>query len=440
MLNLKNKRVTIIGGKRSGVALAKLVVHYGGRAKISEAGTADSLPEDFKKWAKEKNVIWECGGHTPEFIKDSDVIVLSPGVRHDALPVHWAQEKVLPVLGEIEFAYQFCTKPVIAVTGSNGKTTVTTLISRVINEAGFKATLCGNVGIPFSGEVLNTHRTDYFVIEVSSFQMESLLDQASHFRRRPQNGHILIDGFKPFIAVMLNFSQNHLDRHKDLDEYLTAKKRIFLNQEDTDYAVLNERDSIVRNLASEVKSQVVYFNSSDNDRKLGITNPNFSAVWAVANILEISSEVCQNVFEKFRGIEHRLEWVRAMGGVDFINDSKSTTVASAGWALERMEKPVLMICGGKEKHMDYTVLSPIVRQKVKKMFVIGEARKNIKKAFEGVVDIEECESLDQAVLKAKTSAKAGDCVVLSPMCASFDMFSDYEHRGKVFKEIVNTLK
>ncbi len=439
MVNLKNKKITILGGKRSGMALARLIIRLGGIAKISEQASESSLPEDFRNWAIARNVALEFNGHTQAFIEESDLVVLSPGIRFNAPPVKWAHDRGIAVLGEIEFAAQFCNKPIIAVTGSNGKTTVVTLINKVLQKAGYKSCLCGNVGMPFSEFVLESNKKDFFVLEISSFQLESLLDLNSSFRGNHSNGVLHFQGFKPFIAVVLNFSQNHLDRHKDLEEYFQAKMRIFLNQTSEDFAVLNYQDERLKEYSSQLESKVIFFNSTQNQTAKEIKNPNHSVVIKVAKILGIEESVCQNVFTTFEGVEHRLEVVRSLDGVKYINDSKATTAESGRWALKSIDQPIVMICGGRDKNIDFTVLKDLVKSKVKRMLVIGEAKAKLSQAFEGVVPVEECNSLEDAVLRAKEIAHQGDCVVLTPMCASFDMFLDYEDRGRKFKDIVNKL-
>jgi len=431
-MEIAGKKVTIIGGQRSGMALARLVVCLKGIAKISDQNREESLAQEFKEWATQYNVDLEFNGHTQKFVQDSDLVVISPGVRLDSAPIRWAKENNIPFLGEIEFAAQFCHKPIIAVTGSNGKTTVSTLISKVIENAGLKACLCGNVGFPFSDYVLNLEETDFVVLEVSSFQLESILGSDSPIRKKFD-----IQGFHPFIAVILNFSENHLDRHKDLQEYFMAKKRIILNQGPDDYLVLNYQDKETQKLATQSKSHVVCFNVPDENKIL--INPNHLAVLEVGRVLKIDESCCRAVFQEFKGVEHRLEKVRCLNGVDYINDSKATTAQSALWALENIEQPIVMICGGRDKNIDFTVLADKVRQKVKSMFVIGEARAKIRQAFSELVSLEECEGLEEAVVKAKENSSKGDCVLLSPMCASFDMFKDFEERGRIFKEIVQKL-
>jgi len=272
-------------------------------------------------------------------------------------------------------------------------------------------------------------------LEVSSFQLESILDPSTQIHDGLTGEPFQVRGFKPRIAVILNFGQNHLDRHKDLREYFDAKKRIFLNQDGQDYAVLNARDGASPEFASSIKSQVVYF----DPMQTGIKNPNHVVAAQVANILGIDPKVCTSVFEQFKGVEHRLEWIRQVNGVDFVNDSKSTTAQASVWALERLESPVIMICGGRDKNIDFSVLKPLVEKKVKKMIAIGEAKAKIKETFQDTVNVEQCGALQDAVLSAWGESVGGDTILLSPMCASFDMFRNFEERGQAFRRLVHRL-
>ena len=438
MLDLTQKKITMIGAQRSGIALAKLITRLKGIACISERQARETLTDEARQWLSQQQIECEFGGHTQKFIEKSDMVVLSPGVRSDAPPVEWAKAKHIPVLGEIEFAFQFCPKPVIAVTGSNGKTTTVTLIHQVLEAAGFRSCLCGNIGTPFSSQVLDLQDKDFVVVEISSFQLEVVLDPAA-IARLNKNG-LAITGFKPHIAVILNCNQNHLDRHKDFTEYLEAKKRIFIHQERYDFAVLNGGDTSLNQLDRCLTPQVKYFNHSKVPFDAAIRNPNFMAAAQVAEILKISPNIYTKVFEDFKGVEHRLELVRLLDGVQFINDSKSTTAESGRWALNNFNQPIILICGGRDKNIDFSVLREDVRKKVKNMIVIGEARVKIKNALGDLVPIEEAPTLEEAVAKAHDMARPKDFVVLSPMCTSFDMFRDYEHRGKRFKEIVSELR
>ncbi len=420
-MNLKGKRVAIIGLARSGVSLAKMISGVGGRVCISEKAAFDPAKHSFAGWFEQQNFETEFGGHTVAFIEKSDLVVVSPGVNIKAEPVLWAKAKKVPVIGEIELAWRFCPCPVIAVTGSNGKTTTVTLIQRILEAAGHKAVVCGNIGFPFSDHVLGLTKDHWVVLEVSSFQLESIVE------------------FRPKIGVILNFSQNHLDRHTDLEEYFNAKKRIFENQTRDDFAVLNDQTPRLHVLAGELMSQARFFNTPQMKRQYPSLNPNHLAAITVAGILGIGPEICRKVFDNFRGVEHRLEWVRQIEGVDFINDSKSTTTEAGRWALENVQRPIVMICGGRDKHIDFAVLRELVKQKVKKMVVIGESREKIKNTFADVVIVEAADDLKSAVCLAQGLSQRGDVVLFSPMCTSFDMFANFEERGRVFKTIVNEL-
>ena len=431
MLDPHSKKIGIIGAQRSGLAIAELVTELGGQACVSEMKQENEVASEIAGRLSDLKAVCEFGGSTKEFIDNCDYIVLSPGVWFNSPVVSWAKEAGIPVLGEIEFAYQFCDKPVIAVTGSNGKTTVSTLIDLVCKEARYRSCLCGNIGNPFAGSVLDLKDIDYVVLEISSFQLESLISGSDD----PS-----LKRFRPHIGVFLNFSRNHLDRHKDLDEYFNAKAKLFTNQEKGDFAVLNGEDERIKQLADTIPSNSYFFNSSKTVEEFRIENPNYLAVLQVANILKINPHVALRAISDFKGVEHRLERVRTLEEVNYINDSKATTTEAGRWALNSFDEPIFMICGGRDKNSDFTALSNIVSKKVKKMYVIGEAKEKIKNAFCDAVKIEECSSLDDAVSKAKKDTKPGDNIVLSPMCASFDMFKDYEDRGRVFKEIVNNLK
>jgi UDP-N-acetylmuramoylalanine--D-glutamate ligase len=284
--DLKNKKVTIIGAARSGVALTDLVLRLGGIPKISESKTLEEFSTSLKELSYPDRVAIEAGRHTQAFIQDSDYVVLSPGVRPDALPVQWARQAHIELMGEVEFAFRLCPCPVVAVTGSNGKTTTSTVIAQIIKRAGRQVCLCGNIGNPFSKYVLDLKPTDTVVLEISSFQLESTIH------------------FKPHVAVWTNFSQNHLDRHKDLEEYFQAKCKILANQDNKDFVVLNFQDQEHRKLAGQVKAKVLYFNTPD--KPSGVDNPNYLAAMQAASALGISEEICFMAFSEFKGVEHRL--------------------------------------------------------------------------------------------------------------------------------------
>ncbi|MDD5196211.1 MAG: UDP-N-acetylmuramoyl-L-alanine--D-glutamate ligase [Candidatus Omnitrophica bacterium] len=407
----KGKQVLVAGLARSGVASANLLYDLGAQVFITDNQDNANIRRALSQ-LKSKDIKVELGKHSRDFVRGKDSVVVSPGIPNNALPVIWAKDENIPVISEIELAWILCPAQVIAVTGTNGKTTVTTLIGKVLSAAGKRVFTCGNIGRPFCAEVGKMQEGDFAVLEISSFQLE------------------YIDTFKPKICVFLNLSRNHLDRYKDMAEYLAAKKRIFQNQDAADYAVLNYDDPAIRSLAKELKSTTVYF------RKKEGLNPNQSAVLSVAALLGINKDSVMKVFGEFKGVEHRLEDVLEINGVRFINDSKSTTTEATVWALNNLSGPLILIAGGREKGNDYSKAVELAAKKVKAAVLIGEAKEKIKKVFSGSLNTLEAATLEEAVKKAYRLALPGDCVLFSPMCKSFDMFSDYEDRGRFFKNIV----
>ena len=407
----RNKKITVVGLARSGLACANLLYGLGAEVSVTDSQNALQTRKN-SLLLKSAGINRELGRHTRDFIKGRDLIVISPGVADTAKPLAWAKKSGIPVISEIELGWLLCPAKVIAVTGSSGKTTVTTLIGLILKAAGKKAFVCGNIGNPFTGEVKKMKPADFVVLEVSSFQLEK------------------IRTFKPKIAVITNLSKNHLDRYPGMKEYILAKKRISLNQDKRDFLVLNPEDKQLIKMGRQARAQVKFFKSEPG------LNPNQSAVLAVGSILGISRKTCLKVFKNFKGLEHRMEEVANIRGVRFINDSKATTVESTIWALRNIASPVILIAGGKDKGVDYRALLDSARNKVREVILIGQAREKIKSAFQGKLKISFSATLEQAVGSAFGKADRGDCVLLSPMCSSFDMFSDYEHRGRVFKKTV----
>lgn len=410
----RNKKITVIGLARSGLSCANLLYDLGAVVSVTDNQDNDTTRTNAKK-LKSREIKVELGSHTKEFVRQKDLLVISPGVSSASLAVTWAKDYQIPVISEIEVASILCPATIIAVTGSNGKTTVTTLIAKVIEGSGKRVFICGNIGNPFSGEVSKMQAGDFVCLEVSSFQLET------------------IDSFKPRIALILNLTRNHLDRYKDMNEYIQAKKRIFMNQDKNDYLVLKDKDALLSELAKGASSGIVYFSQNKE------FNLNQAATVAVASILGIDKNIPLRVFREFKGIEHRLEYVAESGNIKFINDSKSTTVDSTLWALDNIPDPVILIAGGRDKGNDYSLLLKLGRQKIKEIISIGEAAGKIKDALGGSFSIKGAATLEEAVRAAFNIAKSGDCVLFSPMCSSFDMFSNYEHRGSIFKDIVRSL-
>lgn len=415
MLNCEyfnNKKVTVVGLARSGVACANLLYRLGALVSVTEIqNNAHSRQASAQLVSPEIKL--ELGKHSQDLIKDADLVIISPGVPLDSICVSWAKEFNKILISEIEMASILCPAKIIAITGSNGKTTVTTLIGRLLAASKKKVFVCGNIGNPFCADVEKMSESDFVVLEVSSFQLETIKD------------------FKPKIAVILNLTPNHLDRYQNVQEYLVAKKRIFMNQNQDDFLVLNAQDSRLAPLALEAKSEVVFFT------KEARFNPNQSAVVAVGKILGVELEIMQKVFQEFKGIPHRLEEVAEVNGIKFINDSKATTADSAIWAISSIASPIILIAGGRHKGINYRVILDSAKDKVKQAFLIGEAKDLIAADLSGGgFPIENAETLKEAVTKAYHQAKAGYVVLLSPMCSSYDMFTDYEERGSVFRNIV----
>lgn len=410
----KNKKITIVGLARSGVACANLLHGLGVSLSITDIKDNAQTREASAKLCS-KDILVELGKHSRDFIKQADLVVISPGVPADALPIKWAGEFNIPVISEIEAASILCPARIIAVTGSNGKTTVTTLIGKLLAASGKNVFVCGNIGNPFCADIEKMREGDFVVLETSSFQLETIKD------------------FKPKIAVILNLTPNHLDRYNNMREYLDAKKRIIMNQDKDDFLVLNADDPLVKGIANHANSKVIFFTSQDG------LNPNQSAVLSVGKILGINKDLILEVFNKFKGIEHRMEEVRDINGVKFINDSKATTADSAIWAIKNINTPIILIAGGRHKGIDYRLIAPPARGKVKQVVLIGEAKEKIAVDLKGEFQIEDAATLEGAVNKAYALAKPGYSVLFSPMCSSFDMFKDYEERGRAFKKIVLNL-
>lgn len=418
-------KVVVVGLGKSGIGAARLLAGQGEVVFITDTKNDNSVKNAVKGLIKdnvvrERNV--ELGSHTDKFIGQAELMVISPGVSRNSLPVKFAEEKGMPVISELELAYSACPAPIIAVTGTSGKTTVTTLIGQMLAKAGKDVIVCGNIGNPLSGEIGRIRKDSTVVLEVSSFQLEG------------------IKSFKPKASIILNISENHLDRHKDMDEYISSKLKIFSNQVAPDIVFLNNKDKILKGISKGVKCGVEFFNEyKDFANRYNIHNDNYLAAMSVASLEGVSEAVMLDTISGFKGIEHRLEHVGTINGIDFINDSKATTVASVEWALKSLDGNIVLIMGGRYKGGDFGRLKKLVRDKVDYIIAIGEARPQIKKGLNGSKDIIEEKDLDAAVRMAFKKAGKGGRILLSPGCSSFDMFKNYEERGQIFKELVRGL-
>lgn len=418
-MDLKNKKVTVVGLGRSGLAACELLLKKGARVSATDFFDTSELRANARKLRAAVDV--EIGTHTEGKIEGRDLLVVSPGVPLDSAPISWARKKGIPVIAEIELAFAFCPAPIIAITGTNGKTTVTTLVGEIFKAAGRKCVVCGNIGSPFSAEVENITSEHTVALEISSFQLQT------------------IEEFKPKVAVILNLTADHLNRHSSFNEYVAAKCRIFLNQDEQDWALLNA-DSHQDTLAQNTRARVLYFSKDKySGRQFRNFNSNHYAALSISSLFDIPQEVVISTLRRFKGIEHRLEQVAEIAGVEFINDSKATNVDSTLWALDSIKKPIILIAGGRDKGSDFASAREKIGNRVRAMVLLGEAKGKIEEAFRGLVKMQSTDTLAQAVSVASALACSGDCVLLSPMCASFDMFTDYEQRGKLFKQVVHSL-
>jgi UDP-N-acetylmuramoylalanine--D-glutamate ligase len=449
-MDLKGKKVLVLGLARTGVATVRFLVERGARVKVSEMKPPGEL-EGALQELKGLPLDWEMGGHTLPFFLDAELIVVSPGVPMDLQPLRQAREKGLPAVSEIELASRFLRRPMIAITGTNGKTTTTTLMGEMFRAGGKAAFVGGNIGNPLMNFVAGSQREEWAVVEVSSFQLEG------------------IDRFRPRVALLLNITEDHLDRHPSFQEYGEIKGRIFQNQGKEDYAVLNADDPRTFQFAHRVRSQVVLFSrersvpwgcfldrgsiifqGAEGEREdyglgrmriRGTHNlENFMAAIAACRICGCPRGALQKVIDGFEGLEHRLEWVGNIDGVNFYNDSKGTNVGAVVKSLLSFEEPVLLIAGGRDKEGDYGPLRGLVAEKVRGMALIGEARERMSRVLGDLTETLQAESLEEAVSWARSKARPGDVVLLSPACSSFDMFLNYQERGRRFKAIIHELQ
>lgn len=450
-MELKGKNVLILGLARSGIAAAIELINLGAKVTASDMKSKGELKDIAALESKGAQLVF--GEHPLSLLNECDLIVLSPGVPSDINILDEARKRDIPIISELELGFWFAKAPIIAVTGTNGKTTTTTLIGEIFKNEGKNITLAGNIGIPLVREVEKAEAKDFLIVEVSSFQLENIMH------------------FKPKISVILNISEDHLNRHKTFENYIETKARIFENQTEEDYAVLNYDDPIVRSFIKRIKAKTMFFSQKEElsrgiyvkngvivirengkiypllkAEELGIKGShnleNALAAACVAWICRINLNNVAETLKDFHGVEHRLEFVAEIGQVKFINDSKATNPHSAQKAIEALNEPIVLIAGGYDKKSDYTDFIRAFSGKVKKLILIGDTADVIEDAAkkQGFYDIQKTDSLQQAVKLAYSAATPGDVVLLSPACASWDMFESFEERGRIFKEAVYSLK
>ncbi len=448
-MDLNNKRVLVVGLGKSGAASALFLKARGARVTVSDSKPQDQLGEEIPLLL-DHGIAVETGGHGERTFQGQDLIVVSPGVPVDA--PHLVQARALgePVIGEIELAAQFLPGPIVAITGSNGKTTTTTLAGEIVTAGGHPAVVGGNIGTPAISLVERARPDTIVVLEVSSFQLET------------------IQTFRPKVAVVLNVTPDHLDRHRTFAAYADAKARIFENQQAADFAVLNADDPTCVKLESRTRAQVFWFSRkkevqqgayvhegnilfrgpggqseimlvSEVPLKGAHNIENVLAAVCVGALLGCEPQRIRQAVRDFKAVQHRLEYVATIRGVEYYNDSKATNVDATIKALESFPANIHVILGGKDKGSDYTVLNDLLRQRVKRVYTIGAAAGKIESQIKGAAEIVHAETLETAVKRAAAAAQPGDVVLLAPACASFDQFQNYEHRGRVFKEVVRAL-
>jgi UDP-N-acetylmuramoylalanine--D-glutamate ligase len=441
-MDVKGKNVLVVGLGVSGYAAARLLADKGAFVKVTES--ADS--EDIRNSAAGLSlysVESETGGHTEMFCSRADLVVTSPGVPPSAPPLSFARTRNIPVIGELELGFIFCPARVIAVTGTNGKSTTARLIGEILSFSGIHTVVCGNIGNPLCGEQGSLTDKSVVVAEVSSFQLET------------------IRSFRPYVAVLLNVAEDHYDRHGGFEEYKAQKLRIFENQTEEDWAVLNssfEGDPFI----DGIKAKKVFYGgrlahsavAGGNivARREGTEKPvmslseiplkglhnveNTACSLLTASLMGVNMDAAVTAVKGFRSLGHRFELVCSSAGIDFIDDSKATNVDATRRALDSAAGKVVLIAGGRDKGGDYRAAIKEVRDKVKAMVLIGESRGIIKAAFDGEVPIYEAADMEEAVARSAGLADEGEAVMLSPMCSSFDMFSSYGHRGRAFSDAV----
>lgn len=469
--DFKGKRITIVGLARSGVGAANLLKDLSANVTVTDKKSHDEVKSFL--YSLDKGIRVVLGGHPDELFKDVDLIVVSPGVPTDIKPLDEARKRDIKVIGELELAFQAANSrfelipEFLAVTGTNGKSTTTALLYEILKNSGFNAIVGGNIGNALTEEIhkaisYQLSATSYIVSEVSSFQLES------------------IDTFRPKGAAILNITPDHLDRYHSMSDYIDAKCRIFMNQGAGDFLVLNADDPATEEITQRVKSQksrvkripeIFYFSRREEVKGAFLKNdliyfnlPEFNlpstfnlqpstflikgvhnienamAASLMALLSGCSANAVANTLKTFPGLEHRLEFVREIGGVKFINDSKGTNVGAVVKSLEGFSEPVVLIAGGRDKGSDFTILRPFIKERVKALILIGEAKEKIKKAVgDAAKEVFMEDDFKSAVVKAKQAASSGDIVLLSPACASFDMFKNFEDRGRQFKKVVQEL-
>jgi UDP-N-acetylmuramoylalanine--D-glutamate ligase len=444
-MELKGKKILILGLARTGTECARFLVHQGARVMVTDVRPEQELKHEMANLAG-LPIRYLLGGEDRSWLDDVELVIPSPGVPAENDLLREASHRGIKILSEIELGYRFLRAPLVAITGTNGKSTTTTILGEMFKAAGAKVFVGGNIGMPLIGFVSGDW--EWGVVEISSFQLE------------------WVEQFRPRISILLNLSEDHLDRYPNFHAYCEAKARIFEAQRESDVAILNRDDSLVWALRARVKARVLSFGFSEVESGIfmasdeiiwrdgpseekfplqrvkiqGIHNvENMMAAIACAKAAGLEAWAIQRVLEEFPGLEHRLEFVREKNGVRYYNDSKGTNIGAVVKSLASFSAPVILLAGGVDKGGDYGVLHQAIKQKVRRLVLFGEARTVIANALGHLTETVIVENIEGAVRDAYEHVQTGDVVLLSPACSSFDMFRNYAERGKVFKSLVQAL-
>jgi UDP-N-acetylmuramoylalanine--D-glutamate ligase len=440
---MMKKNIGILGLGKSGVAAANLAIKLGYNVFASDSGSEIQIKNLNKK------VITEFGEHSDKIL-NSDIIIKSPGIHPDTSILTKARKHKIKIISELTFSLIHSKyKKIIAVTGTNGKTTTTDLLSKIIKVGYEDSIVSGNIGLPLADKALKTTKNTYIIMELSSYQLEDTPD------------------FKPDISILLNITHEHIEHHKTIKAYLSAKKNVFINQTSRNFTIANYDNKICKQITDKTNGNLIFFSKKflkngvfydKNNGKIIIKiggkydeirpKINMLGCHNIENILAavtasytagIKSGIIEKVISEYTSIEHRIEFIKTLNGVDYYNDSKSTNIDSTKVAIKSFAGNILLIMGGYDKGFPYTPLKRLVKQKVRSIFLIGEAANKIKRDLCGIVKFIDCGTIENAVNKIFRTATTGNIVLFSPGCASFDQFRDFEERGKIFKQLVNKL-
>jgi len=444
-VDLSGKKVLVAGAGKTGISTARFLLQKGAQLTVADTNIHAEIPEDIKQ-STAKTI---RGPHENSIFTEQDLIIISPGIPLTIEPIAKAISNGIKVISEIELASLFTKTPIIAITGTNGKTTTTTLLQHIFETCGKKVFTGGNIGTPLIEYASGVQDADYIIAEISSFQLETIYK------------------FRPCISILLNITEDHLDRYDLFDDYVSAKNNIFKNQQKTDTAIINMEDDIAVTLAENINADVYFFSTQKeikngaffkdgfrftkkNDEAFIAENgihltgehnrENILAAVSAANICGLPIKKTTEALQTFKGLPHRMEFVDSLKGIDFYDDSKATNVGACLKSITSIKPPIILIAGGKDKGGSYLPLKNKIAENVQELILIGQAQKRIKEELASTVPMSAADTLEEAVTRAFSRAKEGCSILLSPACSSFDMFDSYVHRGNIFKTAVKALR